>query len=477
MPVGAVQGRAHPQHRAGGRQVSTPQEMVDRALELSANDGCVVLVDEGSTANLRFAGNTLTTNGVARSSRLTVISIAGQGVGVVSRSSVRDDQLADVVAAADRAAREARPAEDARALVEGGQTSTGWDEPVRPTDIGVFEGFAPALGEAFAAAEAGGRKLYGFAEHSLTSTFLGTSTGVRLRHDQPTGRLELNAKSGDLKRSAWTGVSTQDFTDVDVAALDSSLARRLEWAKTRVDLPAGRYETLLPPSAVADLMIYLFWSSGARDALDGRSVFSKPGGGTRVGEQLATLPITLSSDPGAEGIGCAPFVTAHASGRESSVFDNGLPLGRTDWIKDGRLEALLQTRYSAELSGLPVTPGIDNLIMSGPGGGRSLEEMIASTERGLLVTCLWYIRQVDPQTLLVTGLTRDGVYLVEQGEVVGEVNNFRFNESPVDLLGRVTEVGAGERTLPREWNDYFQRTVMPAVRVPDFNMSTVSQAS
>ncbi|NUT11063.1 MAG: TldD/PmbA family protein, partial [Nonomuraea sp.] len=205
MPVGAVQGRAHPQHRAGGRQVSTPQEMVDRALELSANDGCVVLVDEGSTANLRFAGNTLTTNGVARSSRLTVISIAGQGVGVVSRSSVRDDQLADVVAAADRAAREARPAEDARALVEGGQTSTGWDEPVRPTDIGVFEGFAPALGEAFAAAEAGGRKLYGFAEHSLTSTFLGTSTGVRLRHDQPGGRLELNAKSGDMKRSAWTG--------------------------------------------------------------------------------------------------------------------------------------------------------------------------------------------------------------------------------------------------------------------------------
>ncbi|MCK2216470.1 metallopeptidase TldD-related protein [Actinomadura sp. ATCC 31491] len=457
----------------------TPQEMVDRALGLSANDGCVVLVDEGSTANLRFAGNTLTTNGVARSSRLTVISIAGDRVGVVSRAAVRDDQLADVVAAADAAAREAQPAEDARPLVEGGPAAPGWDDDVRPTDIGVFEGFAPALGEAFAAAEAGGRKLYGFAEHRLTSTFLGTSAGVRLRHDQPTGRLELNAKSGDLKRSAWTGVSTQDFTDVDVAALGSSLAQRLEWAKNRVDLPAGRYETLLPPSAVADLMIYLFWSSGARDALDGRSVFAKPGGGTRVGEQLATLPVTLSSDPGAAGIGCAPFVTAHASSRESSVFDNGLPLGPTDWIRDGRLEALQQTRYSAELSGLPVTPAIDNLIMRGPGdeGAPSLEEMIAGTRRGLLLTCLWYIREVDPQTLLVTGLTRDGVYLVEHGEVVGEVNNFRFNESPVDLLGRLTEVGRAERTLPREWNDYFQRTVMPAVRVPDFNMSTVSQAS
>jgi predicted Zn-dependent protease len=451
--------------------------MVERALELSSNDGCVVLVDEGSTANLRFAGNTLTTNGVARSSRLTVISIAGDKAGVVSRSAVRDDQLADVVAAADAAAREAQPAEDARPLVEAGPASPHWADEVVPTDIEVFGRFAPALGEAFAAAEAGGRKLYGFAEHSLTSTFLGTSAGVRLRHDQPTGRLEVNAKSADLKRSAWAGVSTEDFTDVDVSALGSSLAQRLEWAKNRIELPAGRYETLLPPSAVADLMIYMFWSAGARDALDGRTVFSKPGGGTRVGEQLARLPVTLTSDPAAPGIGCAPFVTAHASSRESSVFDNGLPLSRTDWIKDGRLEALLQTRHSAELSGLPVTPAIDNLIMAGPDDAASLDDMIASTRRGLLLTCLWYIREVDPQTLLLTGLTRDGVYLVEHGEVVGEVNNFRFNESPVGLLGRMTEVGEGSRTLPREWSDYFQRAIMPAVRVPDFNMSTVSQAS
>ncbi|WP_336208998.1 metallopeptidase TldD-related protein [Nonomuraea sp. LPB2021202275-12-8] len=451
--------------------------MVDRALELSTADGCVVLVDEESTANLRFAGNTLTTNGVARSNRITVISISGQRVGVVSRAAVRPEQLSDVVAAADATARDAQPAEDARQLVEGVPASASWDEAIVPTDIGVFETFAPALGEAFAAAEAGGRKLYGFAEHTLTSTFLGSSTGLRLRHDQPTGRLELNAKSADLKRSAWAGVATRDFTDVDVAVLDSTLAQRLDWAKTRLDLPAGRYETLLPPTAVADLMVYLFWSAQARDALDGRSVFSRPGGGTRVGEQLATLPVTLASDPARAGIACSPFVTAHASSRGSSVFDNGLPLAATDWIRDGRLEALLQTRYSAELSGLPVTPPIDNLIMSGPEDGRSLEEMIASTERGLLLTCLWYIREVDPQTLLLTGLTRDGVYLVEHGEVVGEVNNFRFNESPVDLLGRLTEVGAAEQTLPREWGDYFTRTVMPAVRVPDFNMSTVSQAS
>jgi Predicted Zn-dependent proteases and their inactivated homologs len=110
------------------------------------------------------------------------------------------------------------------------------------------------------------------------------------------------------------------------------------------------------------------------------------------------------------------------------------------------------------------------------GAGPGLDEMIASTERGLLLTCLWYIREVDPQTLLLTGLTRDGVYLVEGGRVIGAVNNFRFNESPIDLLGRVSEVGRTEHTLSREWSDYFQRAAMPPLRIPDFNMSTVSAA-
>ena len=454
-----------------------PQEMVERALELSRSDDCVVIADETSTANLRFAGNTLTTNGVARSARLTVISIAGSGVGVVSRAAVRDEQIADVVEAADAAARDAAPAEDARELAAGDGGGAGWDDPVEPTTIEVFRGFAPALGDAFAAAEAGGRRLYGFAEHTLTTTFLGSSRGLRLRHDQPTGRLELNAKSPDMTRSAWTGVATRDFSDVDVAALDARLDQRLAWAKNRVELPAGRYETLLPPTAVADLLIYMYWSAGARDAADGRSVFSKPGGGTRIGESLSGTPLRLYSDPAAPGIECAPFVLAHASSREESVFDNGLPVGRTEWISDGRLAALRQTCHSAELTGQPFTPGVDNLVMEGPSGGRSLDDMIASTRRGLLLTCLWYIREVDPQTLLLTGLTRDGVYLVEDGEVVGEVNNFRFNESPVDLLGRLTEVGGSVHTLPREWSDYFTRTVMPPIRVPDFNMSTVSQAS
>ncbi|MFF1812044.1 metallopeptidase TldD-related protein [Streptomyces sp. NPDC058251] len=459
-------------------RTNKPHEVVERALELSRADGCVVIADEESTANLRWAGNALTTNGVTRGRTLTVIATVdgreGTASGVVSRSAVTADELEPLVRAAEAAARGAGPAEDAQPLVSGVPESPDFTDAPAETTSAVFADFAPALGESFARARAGGRELYGFANHELVSSYLGTSTGLRLRHDQPKGTLELNAKSPDRTRSAWAGRSTRDFKDVDPAALDAELAVRLGWAERRVDLPAGRYETLLPPTAVADLLIYQMWSAAARDAAEGRTVFSKPGGGTRAGEKLTDLPLTLRSDPNEPGLECAPFVLAHSSGDDASVFDNGLPLTATEWVREGELKHLSTTRHSAELTKLPVTPSIGNLVLDG-GEDHSLEEMVATTERGLLLTCLWYIREVDPATLLLTGLTRDGVYLVENGQVVGEVNNFRFNESPVDLLGRATEAGRTEKTLPREWSDWFTRAAMPALRVPDFNMSSVSQ--
>ncbi|GAQ61542.1 metallopeptidase TldD-related protein [Streptomyces scabiei] len=459
-------------------RTNKPHEVVERALQLSRADGCVVIADEYSTANLRWAGNALTTNGVTRGRSVTVVATVdgkeGTASGVVSRSAVTAEELEPLVRAAEAAARGAGPAEDAQPLVTGVAHSPHFEDAPAETSSAVFADFAPALGESFARARAGGRELYGFANHEMVSSYLGTSTGLRLRHDQPNGTLELNAKSPDRRRSAWAGRSTRDFQDVDPAALDAELAVRLGWAERRVPLPAGRYETLLPPTAVSDLLIYQMWSASARDAAEGRTVFSKTGGGTRIGERLTDLPLTLRSDPDEPGLESAPFVLAHSSGGDSSVFDNGLPLRETEWISRGEIAHLPTTRHSAGLTGLPVVPTIGNLILDG-GEDRSLEEMVANTRRGLLLTCLWYIREVDPATLLLTGLTRDGVYLVENGEVTGEVNNFRFNESPVDLLGRATEAGRTEKTLPREWSDYFTRAAMPALRVPDFNMSSVSQ--
>jgi predicted Zn-dependent protease len=458
----------------------TPQDLVEHALSVTTADQCVAIVHDSTSANLRWANNTLTTNGVMHDIRVTVVSFHGAGEGTaagsVSASAASTDQVTRIVEQADAAARASEPAEDAAELITG-EAAADWFEPSGETSIEVYSTFAPALGEAFGRAAAEDRILYGFVDHDVTTTYLGTSTGVRLRHVQPTGHYGCTAKPTDLSTSAWVGGATRDFSDVDAQAMDDELVRRLGWASRRVELDAGRYDTILPPTAVADLMIYAYWTASAREAHDGQTVFSKRGGGTRIGERLCDKPLQMYSDPTYPRLEAAPFVSTSSSNEIESVFDNGLPLSRTHWVKDGTLSALLQNRYSAGLTGQPVTPYVDNLVVEVNGAEGGTADLVAGVERGLLVTCLWYIREVDPQTLLLTGLTRDGVYLVENGEVTGAVNNFRFNESPVDLMRRFSHASATAPSFSREWGDYFPRTATPAMRVPDFNMSTVSQAN
>jgi predicted Zn-dependent protease len=456
--------------------VIRPQEVVERTLAAAGHlHGCAVLVRESSEAVLRWANSTMTTNGHTTSRRTTVIAFValerGVAAGVVGSSVAVTDvaQLAQLVRAAEAAARDAGPADDAAPLLEPTASDPAWDEPAAETSIGVFGGFADGLAEVLG----GPHRQYGFASHELSTVWLGTSTGIRRRWVQPTGSVELNAKTPDLGSSAWVGASTADFTDVDVVALAAEAGRRLGWGQRRVTLPAGRYETVLPPSAVSDLMVYLAWSMEGRPAQEGRSALAGPDG-VRVGEELTTLPLTLASDPAAPGLEYEPFLTAARSGDGISVFDNGAPTRRVEWIADGAIRELVYSRAEAAEFGTRFTPAGDNLLLTG-GSAASTADLVAGTERGLLLTCLWYIREVDPTTLLLTGLTRDGVYLVEGGEVVGEVDhNFRFNYSPLDVLRRATEVGATERTIPREWKDWFTRAAMPPVRVPEFNMSSVS---
>jgi predicted Zn-dependent protease len=457
-----------------------PQELVEHALACSTADDCVVIVRDTTSANLRWANNTLTTNGQMSNRSATVVSFVDSGAGTAaastSGSATTADEIAEIVRAADAAARTAEAAEDANPLVRD-RTSPDWDEPAVPTDITVYDDVAPALGEAFGRAGAAGRLLYGFVDHEVATTYLGSSTGLRLRHAQPTGHIACTAKDTALTTSAWFGAATNDFSDVDPLAIDDELARRLAWAQRRVDLPAGRYDTILPPTAIADLMVDTYWYAGARDAWEGQSVYSQRPTGTRIGERITAPGVHLTSDPILPDVACAPFAVVGSSNSESSVFDNGLPLARTEWIRDGELTSLVQTRHTAVMTGEPATTYVDNLALEVETGSGTIDDLVAGTERGLLVTSLWYIRLVDPQSLLLTGLTRDGVYLVENGEITGAVNNFRWNESPIDLLGRFSHASATTRSFSREWGaDYFPRTATPALRIPDFNMSSVSQA-
>jgi predicted Zn-dependent protease len=317
-------------------------------------------------------------------------------------------------------------------------------------------------------------ELFGYAEHTHQTIWVGSKGGMRLRHDSPVGRVEMTGKSHQRSRSTWDGVETHDFKDVSVAKIDANIRQRLEWQAKKIDLPAGRYDTIFPSGSVADIYVYMMWVAGGRDAHEGQSVFSKKGGGTRVGEKLSNVALQLFSTPTHPVLSGSPFVAASTSSSFTSVFDNGQKQSQVDWVKDGVLQSLVQTRASAQLTSLPYTPFGDNLIMSVDGASGNLENLVKRVDNGLLLTTLWYIRMVDPNSLLLTGLTRDGVYYVKNGEVQGATNNFRWNDSPVSALSRIAHAGATEWTQPREWAGDMTSMSVPPMVIKDFNMSTVS---
>ena len=328
-------------------------EVIDVALAASRTAHCVVRVEDNSEADLRFAVNTSTTNGVRRGRRITVIAFDEHDGGVAAGSATRsgDVDVADLVREAEASATSGRPSTDAAAFVDGSVDSE-FDESPAQTDLSALTGVLAELPGAFERAHLSGIVLSGYAEHSMVTTYLASSSGFRRRHVQPTGSIQMVARSVDGGKSAWVGQGSPNFADVTVRTFEEELRRRLAWAQHAVELPAGRYEVVLPPSAVADLMIYLYSTMNGQDAEDGRTVFSTPGGATRVGDTLASLPFTLRSDPRDATLACAPFVATSASASHVSVFDNGADLAPTTWINQGVLEQLMYHRAGAAHSGV-----------------------------------------------------------------------------------------------------------------------------
>ncbi|MCX6427102.1 MAG: metallopeptidase TldD-related protein [Actinobacteria bacterium] len=459
----------------------SPQELIERITAAADYEDCIVIVKESTQANLRWANSTLTTNGVIEERSVTVIAFVavdgGIASGTVTRTDVEAHEIASVAAEAATAARGAGKAADASVLSTD-ESVGSWRATHQPTGPEVFSKIAPALGEMFERSSHDAIELFGYAEHTHLTTWVGSKGGLRLRWDQPVGRIEMTGKSHQRSRSTWEGVATRDFSNVSIADIDAVIRQRLTWQAKKIEIPPGRYDTVLPSGSVGDILAYMLWTSGARDAYEGQSAFSGKGASkTRIGEKLSNHPTNLYSDSTYPGLESIPFIAASASGPMSSVFDNGIPLTRTNWLTGGSLTALAQTRASAVDTKLPFTPVGENIIMEVPGARGSLEDLVSGVKDGLLVTTLWYIRLVDPSTLLLTGLTRDGVYRVKDGEVIGAVNNFRWNESPIDLLSRIKAVGATEITQPREWAEDIDRVATPPVVFENFNMSTVSKAN
>ena len=443
------------------------------AVEAALGSGAAIAIARESTAvNCRWANNALTTNGVEESLDCTAIAIVDGGVG---------SEAADVTAAADcvraagravAAARQAPAAEDRMALLGPDDAPAASPAPGPAAGPETLLPLVEPLRQVLERARHDDLRCFGFAEVEAAREVLGITTGLRAAGHRVAGSVTMTVKTKDLQRSAWVGGVAADLGQLDLGRLYERAASRLGWSEKRRELPAGRYEVILEPTAVAELILRLVWEMHARGADEGKTAFAGPDG-PRVGERLYAKGVTLRGDPGAGGLETPAFVRAAASSEFSSIFDNGLAVGPTSWVEQGVQQPLICPRAWARKRGHPVRPPTDNLLMDG--GAPSLEAMIRGSERALLVTSLWYIREVDPTTMLLTGLTRDGVFLIERGSVVGAVNNFRFNESPLGVLARTLEVGVAEPTLSREVGTDVLVSA-PPIRVDAFNMSSVSDA-
>ncbi|HEX6869873.1 MAG TPA: metallopeptidase TldD-related protein [Micromonosporaceae bacterium] len=466
----------------------TPQQIVEIALAAGVpGTTWIAIVEQVTAAHVRWAGNACTAGAIVDERRLTVVALGADGAsGVASASGALDVATIRTLAAeADRLRGQRITVEAPPAPPVVADDGASWHRPPLASATVDLPGFTARLAESFRLAAAAGHLLYGYAGERTSATYLASTAGLRRWYETSSAVLDHTVRTPD-GAVTWTGTYAPGLSQLDLDAAYRAAQRRLTWWRRRVDLPSGEYEVVLPPSCVADLMLHLYRAADARAAMEGRTVFSAAGGGTRIGERLSSAPLTLHSDPRQPGLECAPFAVARGSDA-LSVYDNGLPLARTDWIVDGVLSALISSRHTAAgtgtagqtgpagQTGAAAAPAIGNLILTG-GDGRSLDDLVARTRRGLLLTSLWYLREVDPRTLTLTGLTRDGVYLVEDGEIRGAVNPFRFNASPLRVLARVCEVGRTEATLPREHDEHTIRMAMPALRVADFALTAVRDA-
>ena len=453
-------------------QHTDPSQLVTDVLRAATADEAVVAVTVSGEVNARWAMSMPTTNGSQFAETITITAIRHTPAGTAA--ATHSGPLAawrEVLAQAEAAARDGAPAIDAAPLLPGAQ-EPGWDAAPAPVPtLAVPEELARAF------AEDVDTEYFGYIEEAVATTYIGTSTGSRWRSDSSTARFELCGKQANRTRSAWHGAAGERLAEVDADTALVDVRAGLRAQHRPVELAAAPTTVILTPSAVADLMLCLWWEADARAAAEGRSAFSGDGpAGTALGSRLTQRQLNLRSNPHAAGVRAPDRLWAPFSGSGVSLFDTGSPIKDVAWIAEGRLAALATSRGAAAEFDLPAVVPAENLLLSDADGHGTLADVIARTERALLITSLWYIRDVDPQQLLVTGLTRDGTYLVADGKVTGATGNFRFNDSPLGLLNRIVDSGDPVRCLPREWADYFTRTVMPPLVISDFGLSTSSSA-
>lgn len=444
--------------------------IADKVIGMSKADEIRVAIGSDWSGNTRFAGGEITTSGESNDTTVTIVSTIGRRRASASTNVLEDASLRRTVDLAERLAK--LSPEDPEIMPELAAQSY--------SQVGGFIDVTASLGGAERAAAAkrvidgagetgrgaGDVFVAGYLEANAGARAIANNRGLFAYHRSTDANLSTTVRTPDGTGSGWASAGARDWKAIDPALLGARAAQKAVASRNPTAVEPGMYTVVLEPQAVADLIPLLGAAFSARSADEGRSPFSRRGGGTRVGEKIADERVNIYSDPTDADLLAAPFDA------------EGLPLKRRVWIENGILRNLTYSRYWAQKQGVEAT-GAGGGGFGGFGGGfpgglkmmggkKSLDDLIAETQRGILVTHFFYIRSLDQRTVMLTGLTRDGTFLIEDGKITRSLKNFRWNESPLFMLSKIEDIGRAEPTSAGQ--------VMPAIRARDFNFTSLSDA-
>jgi predicted Zn-dependent protease len=434
--------------------------LADRVLAMSTAEQTRVNIVSRWSGNTRFADGSISTSGAQVDVSVTVTVTLGRRRASSTTNVVDDDSLKRTVEQAITLAR--LSPDDPELMPElGPQTYAPISAFIDRTADLDPESRASAIRRAVDGALAAGKGtgsvfVAGFLEANAQATAIATSAGLFAYHRTTDADFSMTVRTPDRTGSGWARGGARDWGAIDAAAIGRVAAQKAVASRNPQSIEPGKYTAVLEPQAVNDLIPLLANALDARNADEGRSPFSKAGGGNRVGEQVADPRVTLYSDPEDRSLLGAPFSA------------EGLPISRVVWIEKGILRNLAYSRFWAQKQGARATGPVLAGGLRLDGGTARTEEIIAGCERGILVTHFFYIRSLDPRTVLQTGLTRDGTFLIENGRVTRALKNFRWNESPLLMLSRLEDIGRPEPTAAGR--------MMPALRVRAFDFASSSDA-
>ena len=435
------------------------EEIIKKVNSFSKADEVSVNLFSGYQTDVRFAANQMSTSGGVMVGGIGVQSTIGKKHAVATTNDLSDESLKAVVEKSEALA---------KLSPDDPETMPGLGPQQYVPVNGYFDSTANLTPEARARAaltaleparKAGDIKAAGFIIVQAGSNALGNSKGLFAYNRTTNANYTLTVRTNDGTGSGWVGAEHPDWSQLNFAQLASRAIEKAKLSQNPVAIEPGRYTVILEPQAVGDLVQLMGNALAARAADEGRSAFTKQGGGNKIGDKIVDSRVTIFSDPQDPQLLAQPFD------------GQGLPLSRQVWVENGVLKQLFYSRFWAQKQGKQPTGGPNSIKMVG--GTTSIDDMIKSTPRGILVTRLWYLRQVDPRTILYTGLTRDGTFLIENGKISKSIKNFRFNESPLFLLNNIEAMGPAVRIGGTEQGGPI---VMPAIKAKDFNFTSLSDA-